>query len=105
MEKDLSKTVEHFIRSFSYSYQGKRGEVVDCFLNGRCYWFARILKERFVEEETEIMIDYVVNHFGTMIGCRVYDITGDVTDRYNWQKWSDCDDELLRSRIVKGCIQ
>ena len=44
------------------------------------------------------------NHFGTKINGRVYDITGDVTFKYEWKPWSEVDDELLRARIIRDCI-
>lgn len=74
------------------------------FTNGCCYWFAMILFIRFINEYAAIMYDQTVNHFGTMIDGRIYDITGDVTDKYNWKPWSELDDELLRKRIVRDCI-
>lgn len=42
------------------------------------------------------MVDY---------GGRLYDITGDVTDKYNATPWKDFEDELERQRIVDYCIQ
>ena len=50
------------------------------------------------------MIDYVVGHFGCRIGEQVFDITGEVTDKYDWNPWSDCTDSALRKRIEEDCI-
>lgn len=50
------------------------------------------------------MYDEIENHFGTKVNGRVYDITGDVTFKYEWKAWSDVDDELPRSRIIRDCI-
>ena len=50
------------------------------------------------------MIDYIANHFGCNINNKVYDITGDVTDKYNWKYWSFCTDRNLRSQIMSECI-
>ena len=50
------------------------------------------------------MYDEVINHFGTEINGRVYDITGDVTFKYKWKQWSEVDNELLRARIIRDYI-
>ena len=50
------------------------------------------------------MYDDIANHFGTRVGDRVFDITGDVTSEYQWKPWSEMDDELHRSRIERDCI-
>lgn len=50
------------------------------------------------------MYDEVVNHFGTRIKGKVYDITGDVTNKYAWVPWDEMSDELKKSRIVRDCI-
>ena len=76
----------------------------DVFTNGCCYWFAAILFGRFIRDNAEIMYDQIENHFGTRICGRVYDITGDVTDRYSWERWAEVDDDTLRKRIVRDCI-
>ena len=99
-----------FIGRFSTNSRGSayRREVIECFTQGCCFWFAHILKARF-GEDAEIMADYVVGHFGTRIRGRVYDITGDVTDGYNgvpyrWEPWEDLKDDELKSRIFRDCI-
>ena len=102
---DLQHEVIKFIGHFSTDGVKPRAEVLDCFLNGNCYWFAFILQERFKNEGAEIVIDYVWNHFGTRIMGRVYDITGDVTEgKYQWESWSTCQDDTHRNRIIKCCI-
>lgn len=74
------------------------------FTSGCCYWFAAVLFGRFIRDGAEIMYDQTVNHFGTKIKGRVYDITGDVTNKYKWESWSKMNDESLRKRIVRDCI-
>lgn len=77
-------------------------EVFSC---GCCYWFAKILFDRFsMTHGAIIMYDEVANHFGTKIDDVVYDITGDVTSEYQWKPWSDVSDSLLRARIIRDCI-
>lgn len=92
--------VENFLKRFHFSEN-----INDVFISGCCYWFAKILYDRFaLTYGAVIMYDEVENHFGTKIAGRVYDITGDVTLKYEWKAWSDVDDELLRSRIIRDCI-
>lgn len=50
------------------------------------------------------MYDKSENHFGTKICGRVYDITGDVTEKYRWISWEKIDDPSLRERVTKDCI-
>lgn len=78
----------------------------NCFSNGMCYWFARILQDRF---GGLITYDLVENHFGfkEIIDTeKVYDITGDVTNKYNWVLWIDyqIQDPIHSSRIIRDCI-
>lgn len=103
---NVERDVLMFIGRFSTDGQGTRWEVVECFTQGCCYWFAFILKTRFDEEYgAEIVVNYVANHFGCRICGRVYDATGDVTEKYdNWYRWDDCDDEILKNRITEYCI-
>ena len=104
-EKDLFPDVLMFIGRFSTDGNKTRQEVVECFTRGCCWWFAYILKHRFLFEcDPEIMVDYVANHFGCKIQERVYDITGDVTEQYKWEPWQDCSDESLKKRISECCI-
>ena len=92
--------VTDFLKRFHFSE-----DITDVFSNGCCYWFAKILYDRFsLTHGAVLMYDEVWNHFGTKVNGRVYDITGDVTSKYEWKPWSDVDDELLRARIIRDCI-
>lgn len=93
-------TVYNFLERFHLS-----DNIDDVFTSGCCYWFAAIMMMRFDEMNPELMYDPVANHFGTMVGKNVYDITGDVTDKYDWELWKDIDDDLLKSYIVRDCIK
>ena len=50
------------------------------------------------------MYDQVENHFMTEIDGRLYDITGDVTGKYDAEPWDELDDELLKQHIERACI-
>lgn len=77
----------------------------NCFSNGMCYWFADTLHRRFMDEHCHIMYDEIENHFGCEINDRVYDITGDVTDAYDWEPWYNMAvrDRKLQERIIRDC--
>ena len=74
------------------------------FTEGCCYWFAVILHTRF--PESQIVYEPVLNHFAVAVEGRVFDVTGDVTDRAvsGWIPWDSYADEPHRRRIVRDCI-
>lgn len=76
----------------------------NCFSNGMCYWFAYILQARF---SGDIVYDEVENHFGCDIDGVIYDITGNVSSKYNWIPWAAYPkrDRLLYERILRDCIR
>ena len=100
-------TCENEILGFisRFTNKGRYRQVIDAFTCGCCWWFARILAERFTEKKPVIMYDEIKNHFGTQINGHTYDITGNVTNAYSWKPWNDIDDALLKKRIIRDCIQ
>lgn len=93
-EKDPE--VKQFLGRFHIS-----SDIDEVFTCGCCYWFAMILNKRFAD--STIMYDRVMNHFGTMIDDKIYDITGDITNKYDMVPWYLIDDPE-RSRIIRDCI-
>lgn len=96
----LRKQILDFIEDFK-SFD-KDNVLLNTFTKGYCYYFAVILMERF---GGIILYDYLDGHFVIMIRHRIYDITGDVTNKYNditklyqEREWSN----ILS--IVDGCI-
>lgn len=93
------------ISNFINQFKAYGPNVIDCFLNGMCYYFAQILKMRF---NAEIMYDPVINHFAARANGRIYDITGDITNdtKYHWYEWNIYEhlDELETQRIYRDCI-
>lgn len=94
--------VINFINQFSG--RGKLHQVIECFTCGNCYWFAFILNNRF--PVSTIVYDEIENHFGCAINNEIYDITGIVTNKYQWEPWANiiARDPLLASRIERDCI-
>lgn len=101
----MNKVIK-FINRFTQN--GQNNGTIETFTCGCCYWFAKILFSRFMHEcEVEMMYDQIENHFGCLIDGVVYDITGDVTAKYDWQTFSSVfeTDELLGSRLIRDCIE
>lgn len=69
-----------------YTGNGSRGQVIDCFMNECSARLAIDLCQRFYP--AEMMYCKEETHFGAKIGGRVYDITGDVTGKFEWELWS-----------------
>lgn len=88
---------------------------IKTFTQGCCYWFAKILDERFnsFEHESGIWYNEIDNHFATLIDLHLYDITGDLgyivnnQELENWCSWEDylvAGDELNANRVIRDCI-
>ena len=93
------KDVENFIKIFQCGDSS-----YEMFRNDGCYWFAYILFRRFIEDGSKIMYSFTKEHFGTQIGSRVYDITGDVTDKYVWAQWTKILDTESKNEIKRKYI-
>lgn len=99
------RKIEDFIRSFNTPM----GEARDKFLHGKCYWFARILYERFSPEyPCRIMYNQIENHFCCYINGGYYDASGLITDfnKEDWTSWTyhfyfETPDAI---RVVRDCI-
>ena len=89
--------VIQFIKCF------QNDNTIKTFTEGCCYWFAHILKYRFWGT---IMYEPVLNHFATLIDGHLFDITGELNDKNDWQEWDEFKkiDELETKRIYKYCI-
>lgn len=76
----------------------------ELFLNGMCYYFAKILADRF---GGAIYYAPVENHFLTQICDKLYDASGEVTDLYpkvvSWEEYKKID-EIHADRIQRECI-
>lgn len=92
------KEIEKFLSRFHTS-----GDVDKVFTQGCCYWFAIIMAIRF---DSPMMYSPVDNHFTVKIHGRLYDITGDVTEKYtnsvDWSTYAAFDPNDYR-RIVRDC--
>lgn len=77
----------------------------DChWLDGNCYYFAMILRERF---DGVIMYDVIRGHFVTKIDGFLYDWHGIVDESdgkfIEWYRFNEYD-SLQLERVVEGCI-
>lgn len=96
MVNDISAFIEHFHKI------SKTDDITEVFTCGCCYWFTYILCGRF--PQAKMMYDPVINHFVAQIGDKLYDITGDVSDKYDVVSWDDYYDEMEKERIIRDCV-
>lgn len=96
------KEILYFIKKF------QNEGTIKTFTEGCCFWFAKILNERFCFDSLEECIMYhpIDNHFATWIDGRLYDITGEIPLTPEWQWWHEYmfEDELVTERIFRDCI-
>jgi len=90
------------IVKFIKKFQGK--DTISIFTNHCSYWFAFILYKRFIRNGAKIMVNIENKYFGTEIDGRIYDITGDISDKYNWIPWVDIDSETVKNHITSEYI-
>ena len=101
-------TKTDLILDFINQFSGNRPQVIECFTQNMSFWFAKILRERFWpgESNVNIMYDPEANYFGCQINNDIYDITGIVTTKYNWQGWSTYkfqhNEEIIH--LMRECI-
>lgn len=99
------KKVINFINHFTDN--NKRKEVIECFSFGCCYWFAEILFRRFCNDyRCRIMYDPIMNHWGCEVDRVVYDITGNVNEKYKWVWWNNYafEESYHAERLYRDCI-
>ena len=91
-----SKEILDFIATF------KGSEAV--FTNGNCYWFAKILKERF--PDGDILYNSTFNHFAFDINGKIHDITGIIPEHKDWYYWDfyKKEDPIHAMRIYRDCV-
>ena len=93
-----SENILQFIKKFS----DFGNQIVECFTEGNCFWFAMVLAMEFVGE---IYYDPIVGHFATMIDGTMYDITGVVKNTGDFISLEEiCTDELLWARLQRDCV-
>ena len=93
-----SENILQFIKKFS----DFGNQVVECFTEGNCFWFATVLAMEFTGE---IYYDPIVGHFATMIDGVMYDITGVVENTGDFISLEEIrKDELLWARLQRDCI-
>lgn len=102
MTNVTEKTVLDFIRHFLEFDQ--LGDVRETFTSGCCYWFAKILADRF---DGRIVYDSVNNHFAALTSAGIFDITGEITGDFkghDWEWYRRFGDTIHAERIVRQCI-
>lgn len=77
----------------------------DCnWMDGNCYYFAIILKDRF--PEGKILYDVIYGHFVFLYEGEYYDWKGITKPLGYVVSWDNFDeyDSLLKQRIIRDCI-
>lgn len=79
----------------------------DCnWLNGNCYYFAVILKDRF--PEGRIWFDVIWKHFFFEYNGKYYDFSGElvISSEACHILWDEMDayDRLDKERVIRDCI-
>lgn len=107
MSEEQQKRIAHHheVLRFIAKFRGSE----DVFLNGCCYWFARILEERFGNYGASIAYEPREGHFITIINGRAYDVRGDVTHLYWGKTLYDLNqldgwDSTLYERLMRDCV-
>lgn len=77
-------------------------EMRDGFLNGKCYWFAKILETEF---GGTLYYDDIMNHWATMIDGVLYDASGEISAK-GFMLWSEMEafDKAHYERLKEYCI-
>lgn len=110
-QEELKQEIIQFIENFKN--RGDKEKIEEFFLNGCCYWFMRILDERF-GQQGDFLYDIKNNHFVyyfPQLEDAVFDIRGYLgtareqdADYEYWDKYVYYD-PLHYSRIVNNCIK
>lgn len=104
-EEELKRiAIDHEVLRFIAKFHGSE----NVFLNGCCYWFARILCERFGNYGASIAYEPREGHFITIINGRPYDIRGGVASLFWGKTLYDLDelngwDSALYERLMRDC--
>ena len=93
-----SENILRFIKKFS----DFGNQVVECFTEGNCFWFATVLAMEFAGE---IYYDPIVGHVATMIDGAMYDITGVAKNTGDFISLEEIrKDDLLWARLQRDCV-
>ena len=96
-DRKLHDELLHFVR---------RRFQTDChWLDGNCYYFAVILKDRF--PGGKIFYDVINGHFVFWLDGAYYDWAGEINpDGYlvEWERFMEYD-ELVCQRVMEGCVE
>ena len=102
----LAKEVCAFIKHFCTE---PNHEMDKNFLFGNCYWFARILQERFsVKYYCTLLYNPIDNHFCCSIEGECFDASGKLYLTYpeEWVQWEQhiIHEPLNAARVYRDCI-
>lgn len=98
MRNSKKKEILDFIKHF------QNEGTISTFMEGCCYWFAHILKSRFVFGS--IVYEPIMCHFLYQLDGICYDITGEVdTSKLHIVDWNTYElNSPFRKKVHKDCI-
>lgn len=98
----IKKEVLDFISKF------QNDGTIKIFTEGCCYWFAKILCERFKmpNYKTDLMYNQVSGHFAAIIDGNMYDITGEIPSSDEWTLWDTWrkEEPVYGKTVIRDCI-
>lgn len=99
----IKKEILDFIQKF------QNDGTIEVFTEGCCYWFTKILCERFEMSnyKTEIMYNQILGHFAANIEGTLYDITGEICNDEHWMSWDKfrTSEPIYSNTVINGCIK
>ncbi len=102
-EAAIKKQILDFIKHF------QNEGTIKTFTEGCCYWFAKILCERFEMDHYRTMLMYnnIDGHFATKINGRLYDITGELNETADWKIWDEFQENepIYSKTVIRDCIK
>lgn len=102
-EEATRKGILDFIKKF------QNEGTIKIFTEGCCYWFARILCERFDISlyKTTMMYNNIDGHFAAKINGRLYDITGELNETADWKTWDEFreNEPIYAQTVIRDCIK
>lgn len=110
---ELMRRVHLHVDMFNYEMDTPNSEAQQNYMNGNCYWYARILQERFSPWfPTEIMYNQIDNHFCCRMKTAAGYIYADAVGVFatgepdGWVLWKDyiTVEPLDAARVYRDCI-
>lgn len=104
-------TNEEVIKDFIFKFSVYGQQVIDCFTTGNCYWFAKILFDRFGSLSDDAMFsiyyDDIDGHFVCKLLNKYWGINGEYKSDHELHSfyWWYCNDNERFERLWNQCVK